>query len=516
MSGQNYISDSSAGPVDQGQRPTWPFILLPVLAALWLTALALAWRTPPIDNVEQWVWLHAPQWGYYKHPPLPTWLAAAAAAAFGATPALLAGMGAACVMGAAALQWALLRRLLGAADAAWILLAVLCLTYSTQRLDYYNHNVLMMPLTAGVVTLLWRVTQRPAWGTWAAIGALLGLGMLVKYQMGVVALCVTGWWLYLRGWRQPGQRAGLLLAATVAAAVFAPHVAWLLRTDFAPFHYASQSSLGAHLPWLARPGHAAAWVLDWLGNRLAPAWVLLATVALWGARAWRRTAQPPAPALAPSVRAYLLLWGLGPMLLMVLLGLLGGIGLQKKWSTAFALWTVPALWLCVPPRLRLGARLPRVAWVSFAMLQAALLLHLAVSARAAPASAALDWRQRDFAAAGAALAPQAQAALGGPVQVINGPYGMAGALAQRLPGPPRVLIDGDPAISPWVDAAALPGARIVSVWPACKLPAGAQRLMPGWAWWPRAEPPLPAGVLERRQRLDALRHGGAAPVLLCP
>jgi len=30
------------------------------------------------DHFEQFTWAHSVQWGYHKHPPLPTWLLAGA------------------------------------------------------------------------------------------------------------------------------------------------------------------------------------------------------------------------------------------------------------------------------------------------------------------------------------------------------------------------------------------------------------------------------------------------------
>ncbi|MCB2070594.1 MAG: glycosyl transferase, partial [Ottowia sp.] len=49
---------------------------------------------------------------------------------------------------------------------------------------------------------------------------------------------------------------------------------------FAPLRYAEQSSLAAHLPWLQRPAATSWWLADWMANRLLPAWLLLAAVAL--------------------------------------------------------------------------------------------------------------------------------------------------------------------------------------------------------------------------------------------
>ena len=40
---------------------------------LWTVLATISHRAPPWDNVEQLVWMQSLEWGYYKHPPFPTW-----------------------------------------------------------------------------------------------------------------------------------------------------------------------------------------------------------------------------------------------------------------------------------------------------------------------------------------------------------------------------------------------------------------------------------------------------------
>ena len=443
---------------------------------------------------------------------------AAASPAWPDTPLLTYLLAAGCMMLALWLFHSLLCRLLGRGDALLAVLAALCLTYATDRLVVYNHNVVMLlPLIAGVFTLLWRTTERPSLAAWAGVGVLLGFGMLAKYQMVLVALCVGIWWLRIGGWRVPTHRTGLALALAIAAAVLSPHLAWLMHNGWAPLSYASDSSLGAHLPWVQRPLHVLLWLVDWFGNRLAPAWAMVFAVAAM-LTLDRSRPRAPVPALGRLQRDFLLLAGFGPMWMMAGLCLIGGIYLQMKWSTAFALWTVPAVVALLPRRWRCGDAPPvGGVWWLFGLLQLVLLAYTWQTVRhsALQPMAAGGWKQRDF----TAMAQRMQAALDGPVDVVNGPYGVAGMLARALPGQPKVLIDGKLARSPWLTAADLCSARIVSVWPTCHVPAGAHTLAPGWAWWPQASPPPippgPGAALEHLRRSQAAHSGGTAAVY-CP
>ena len=486
-----------------------------VFTGAWTALSVWLYRTPPIDNVEQLVWREALAWGYYKHPPLPTWLLAAASPAWPATPLLTYALGAACMVLTLLLFHALLRRLLGRGDALLAVLAALCLTYATDRLTVYNHNVVMLPFIAGTWYLLWRTTERPSLRAWAGIGILLGLGMLTKYQMGLLALCVAAWWLRMGGWRSSVHRVGLALAIVLAALAFAPHVLWLTQNGWGPLSYASDSSLGAHLPLAERPGHVLRWLADWLGNRLAPAWIMVFSVAGVLSFTAGRALRTLAPAPGHLKRDFLLLAGFGPMALMASLCLAGGIYLQMKWSTAFALWTVPAVQVLLPRRWRLGdAPPPRAAWWLWAVLQAVLLVYTLRTAEigARNPMGSGGWRHRDFAAMASTIPAQV-----GPVTLVSGPYGVAGMLARQLPGQPRVLIDGQLARSPWLSAADLAQARAISVWPTCHRPADAHALAPGWAWWPHPAPP----PLDERYSAaeDLLRrkaqHSGGTSVVVC-
>ena len=51
-------------------------ILMVLFGLAWIGHLSSVALTAPMDNVEQWVWSQSLQWGYHKHPPLPTWLLA--------------------------------------------------------------------------------------------------------------------------------------------------------------------------------------------------------------------------------------------------------------------------------------------------------------------------------------------------------------------------------------------------------------------------------------------------------
>lgn len=549
MNSSETLSHSARLPsrIGQSQRIDVGLITgLLIFSSVWLLVLFNTRNTPPLDNVEQWVWSQGLAWGYYKHPPLPTWLAAALHAVVGRSAIWISILGAFCLTLALWLYGRLLTELRGRAFSQLAVLAAMCITYATLRHDLYNHNTVMLPLMAGVAFLMWRVAVVPSLRTWLGIGLLMGLGLLTKYQFALVGACVALWWLRIGGWKQRVHLFGALIAVLAATLVFLPHVWWLVDSHWLPLQYASQSSLGANLPLEERPAHVLMWVFDWLGNRLLPAWLLL--LAAWLAlrrsidqidQIDQRESDDGLKAKdAPDIRAnvastpsddsrysrdLLLLLGWLPLVLMALLGLATGIRLQFKWSTAFWLWTIPAIMVVVPvfsaPSRVSPWRMPLVLG-AFLLLQGGLMLWLMKSDKPCLPEHVCPWSQRSFDEAARKADAFSRANLGGPVQVLSGPYGVTGLMAQQLqrssPEAPAVLIDGDLAKSPWLDAHTLATLRVVQVWPGCEVPAGAQSIMTGWyVTTPGSRPVHGPEYFQSDAWLTAVAHGGGTYVS-CP
>jgi 4-amino-4-deoxy-L-arabinose transferase-like glycosyltransferase len=424
-----------------------------LFAAAWLVVLGATSRVAPVDNIEQLVWARSLEWGYYKHPPLPTLVARLATAAFGATPWTSYLLGAATTLAAMAIFWRLLRHLRGVRYANIGALAALCITFYNDRLYYYNHNIVLLLLVALSAALCWRAFEQRRLRWWAALGVVLGLGALTKYQIAVTVVSLGCFWISQRGWRDPVHRAGLLLAGLVALVLFTPHLLWLPGHDFGPIQYALGSSLGVDLGPGARMLNAVQWLADALLNRCAPALLLL-----WLAlRSARRLSAFAAPEIrhgdtdpAAASRALLLCWGVVPLAFTVLVGIAFGAELQLQWGTPFLLFVVPCL-MELRPAAFWNRASQHASWRAFAVVQA-LLLAINVATSPIGLRSVEDTHWRTFSADGLAtrIAAEARAQLGGPIAVVAGSIGEAGALALALPERPLVLVDDRYDRSPWI------------------------------------------------------------------
>ena len=467
-------------------------MLLAVFGVVWIAAYWLTATAAPGDNVEQLIWIRSLELGYYKHPPLPTCIMAAAAFVFGPSIGLTYILGAVLTLGSLAIFWSLLCRMRGKAYATVAILAALSITFYSGRLYYYNHNVVMMIWISLAVALTWQVTVKPSLLTWALLGAVSGLAMLSKYQY-VLALAVIGlWWLRIGGWRHPIHLKGAALAALVGLLILSPHLYWLTTHDWMPMHYAERTSLGLHLDTAARINMSWTFAVDWIFNRCMPAWIVIAVALWWGRRnkgqdevqvssAQTRTAEDK------MQREFWLLWGVVPLLSILALCLFTGSYLHLQWGTAF-------MFLCVPAAMEL-ARKPadwgtpkqlRAAWWTFGILQVLLLVQFLMASPAGlkgyksshqnhiPVDKIVE-----------SLAPAAHQLLGGPIDIILGPQALAGRVSMELPERPRVFVERNLHYSPWIHAEELPTARMIEVFVAPDpLPEGAYRAYDRWAWRP--------------------------------
>ena len=440
---------------------TLGFIALHLL--LWTLLPALSHRAPPWDNIEQLVWSQSLQWGYYKHPPAPTWwmvfwtelLGRQVWVTFLAAQLSVAGM-LLCVWRIALAVTTPLRAFVSVVLTALV-------AYHGLRGIMANHNTLqLLPVGLLLWALLGAVRAPPQgaarWWLWAAAGAAGALCVLSKYSA-LVWFAVAGLWLLLEP-RMRSLRAWgpVLLGAAVCLALLAPHVAWMAQSDFATLRYAQDSFENSSPDSAGLPGY---WADLWFFTtaqlgRLAPALIAL------GVLRWRLRRTPAAPLPAPDgERLFVSLLGTGPLLLTLCLGL-GGMHLASSWATTFFVLAGLLLLRWVPavtPARLLGVTLA-VGLTAQLLLAGGLALGRGVLVDQLGRNA-----RSNFPAPAMAHALQAVWAQHAhtPLRVVAGETWLAGNLSIHLPSQPLVFIDAEPRHAPWIDTAALPRCDLLVV-----------------------------------------------------
>ncbi len=269
--------------------------LMALFGMLWVWHLDAVTLTPPMDNIEQWVWSHALQWGYHKHPPLPTWLLYVPQMLTGPTAWTTQVLGALCTLISIGIFANLIRQIWGKPVASVALLAALCITFYNGRLNHYNHNILLLLFVALSAQCWWMILQNGQRRWWIGLGLCAGLGMLSKYQYLIMVLPSAYFVWQIKPWRKPKQLQGLMWAVGTAAIVFFPHLLWLIQQDLAssPIRYAFNTSFPEHQLQsspITNRIRSVVWLLDLFFNRCLPALVFL-----WLLRAFCFNKAAPAP-----------------------------------------------------------------------------------------------------------------------------------------------------------------------------------------------------------------------------
>ncbi len=455
----------------------------PPLALLWLLAWLAAWVLWNSlwdgalygDNVEQFVWAHSMEWGYHKHPPMPTWLLGAAMALVGPQWWLANAMAGLCFAGTGVLTWLIARRLGGPQVAA--LTAVLWGLQQSFSVTahIYNHNTVLVLFVAAFVWAVLRalaVLDRPrqalAW--WALSGALAAAAVLSKYQ---AVLPLAAWACFALYNGRPRLRVvqGLVLAALLCCVLLLPHLLWSVVHHFPSLRYASQALQEGGL-W-----HRLSWVLTFFVNQTRMLFPLLLTCLLAAGVAFargtwqvRRKPSAGAPQLAVQnvgsvenrpvlaqhsdgglerLGQWALLWG--PLALVVLASLLTGGVLRNHWGVQLCQFF--CLWLAWRWQSSPALALPRLLWLAACvhLLGFAYYAHKQSNPLAAQAQSRADaaYPARAMAQAGLALW---DGTTNCPLRNVAGDF--EAALVSIYSGRNPVVY-GDAVSTPWVTARAL-------------------------------------------------------------
>ncbi len=420
--------------------------------ALWALLPTFFNVVPPVDNIEQRVWSASAEWGYHKHPPLPTWIYIAASSVLPDSYALTYALATLVLALGFVAYWRLARDLVGAQAATVAVLLTLCMYWFTARASYFNHNTVLVALTSLAAYYAWRASRDGRWLDWVVFGGASAAATLTKYQYGVVLLVIAVLALYLGWWRRPRMLAGAALAAATWAALFAPHVWWLVQNDFLSLRYA-EGTVGATLDALGRLRNLVSFIAQQLRVMIGLAVAL--GFAAWMTRAARRLPRAHATTTeTDSVRrSWVLALAFGPVLVMVVLCVVAGTRLQNHWGTSglqfialpIAAWFVARHGVAARRAVLFGFIVAQVLHVAWFLLD----VHRqkrpladgtpAYTAAAFAELAAASWREHGA----------------GRLDYVVGTLWLAGTAAVDHPDRPLVLIDGVPAISPWVDPARL-------------------------------------------------------------
>jgi hypothetical protein len=332
------------------QPECWLVIFVCAQLVFWTIIPQLFSSSLPLDVVSDGLaWGHEWQWGYYKHPPLPSWTVELFFDAFGSIgPYLLSQIAIAATY---IFVFLLGRSFLPARWAAAGTLLLAGVYYFSIPTPEFNHNVAQMPLWAAASYFYYKAWKSGALPWWIALGIAAGLGILSKYSTALILIAIIGHCVSTRSARGALLTAGPYVAIFVCLALIAPHLFWLVHADFPTLHYAVGRA-GNEASTAARIGAPFKFLLAQAVD-IAPAFVVAAIVGLVP-RGLTRAGQ--------NENLLFLLWlTLTPPLLTFLLSLVTGLGARDMWGAP--MWNLTGLIIVEAAGARRDfAPLPRLAY----------------------------------------------------------------------------------------------------------------------------------------------------------
>jgi hypothetical protein len=421
----------------------WVFVSLHGI--VWTLTPTISQPNGPLDVIELLDWGRHPAWGYWKHPPLPAWIAEPFVQIAGKRlwGAYLASQIAIC-----ACFWAVWRFARDLLDPAYALLSVLVLEgvcYYNYMSPQFNSSVLQLLLWSWTAHLFWRSLNSGRLCYWLLCGLTAGLGLLTRYNMVFLLIPLLVFLLLNAQAREHLAKPGPYLALAVAAVTFAPHVIWLSRNDFTTIHYAlaratSGRSRGPFLDHLVRP------LIFAFGQALVLAPVLI----MMGTLVSRKPLKKAEVAEQRLARDFLSAVTLGPFLTYLVVSASTGFSLTMRW--AMPLWSFVGIFILYHLRPALtdaALRRFRYVFLGFAALWVITFVgeHTFVPALTGRGTSGLFPGQ----AIADHVTGQWVKRYGTPLPIVGGDSWLAENVGFYSPDRPDVYLDLNPKRSPWTN-----------------------------------------------------------------
>ena len=436
----------------------WFGLFLLAYTLIWSIAPAFLASSVPFDVSEGINWGQEWQWGYYKHPPLSSWILYSFYKLFGHIgPYLLSQL---YVLLTLFLVYQLGKKIWSPTIAllgSVLTLAVLYYTYPSLE---FNHNVAQFPIWAGLYLFFYQALTRNRLLDWLLLGVVGGLGMLTKYSVIFLLLPMALYLLLPRQWpllKQPQP----WIAALVMLAIFTPHLYWLMMHDWLPLNYANGRANGRsqdvaeaannikrHFSWLS---FIAAQVVAHIPLLLM---LVFNRKRLFGLNAYKQN--------LPARASLLWYMWLSPIVVLVVLSLVFGVGLRDMWG--MPMWALSGLLAAsfIKPATQsvtaIKLRKALVMWLTLTTVLMIVYVGFGDKIRHKPSR--MHWPEQT-------LATQAQASWQSlsscPLDSVSGDRWL-GALIAMNNAFPSQMISGPASHSPWMSAERIQKHGTLVIW----------------------------------------------------
>lgn len=427
------------------------FAFLAIYLISWTLLATILPLSTELDSIEQVVWSQVWQWGYYKHPPLPSALLHVLNSLFGGPSLGLTAFAAqSCNVVALIYVWLLAKQILSRKLAITALLITSLIAYHNFRALTFNHNTVSLPFTAAALYYFYCALRYPnRTSTWLWLGLACGLAMLTKYSAALVLISFVVYIVWRRLWTDTRVTRGLIISSVVFLLVIAPHVVWLIENNWLPFTYIhdklaiSGSRLNIYLVFFANQMIRLSFMLP----LLLGIWYLCKKDTIGVSTIHASESRGEIHDLS-----FLLTVLLTPLLLALMTPLLTGSPLNSNWVSAFFLPVGILITKCFYDQLdetQLLKNATWLAWITHATILIIFFLGSVIYPAAIGSAGRSNFPSQALADKVAEIWHEHQKE---PLAVVISDAWTGGNVLLHVRPEPTLFIDNNIEESPWVDA----------------------------------------------------------------
>jgi len=429
----------------------WPAVLTFIFLYImvWSLTPILVRFNLPLDALEGVTWGQQLEWGYDKNPFMNAWLTALAVHL---NPSgLLIYFFSQLSVGVSFLSiWLLGKKILPPLYAFIAILLLASTQYFNLHAIDFNDNTLEVGLWSLTILFFYNALREKKLSDWLLTGFFAGLSMMTKYFAVMLFVPMFIFMLGFKETRKEFKQIGFYAALVVFLLVCTPHIFWLFSHDFLTVHYAFNRVSSEPSPWnhLFYPAQFAWQQLE----------VFLPAIALFLLLLGKNTSSEKY-SVTHYNKLFLLIVGLGPLFFTILLSGVSGIKLRAGWGQPLLiLWSLYLLAMVQPhvtrKRLKLFFTAFFVIFIGTAVIYAGALIQASD-----PSSANFPGKP-----IAEQLETQWETTYHQPLSYIVGPRWLSGNVAFYSSAHPKVYINGDHALSPWIDEKKLLEKGAIFVW----------------------------------------------------
>lgn len=303
---------------------------------VWTVLPCLVQPNLPLDAIEMLYLGHEWPLGHFKHPTLPGWLAETASILTGNSEWAIYLLSQLMIVTAFWAAWRLAREVLSPATAVLAAALLECCYYYNFNSTEFNNSITMLAFWAlAILFFHWALTRQKK-RYWIAVGIALGLGMLAKYTIAVLAAVMLFYMIFHRDARRHWRSPGPYLTLITTAVVFSPHLVWVLTNDFGPIQYALNRTTSDESNFFTRFWYPLSFVFAQL-VALLPILIVITPMTGWRGQV-RSTEETDA-----NTRSFLDAMVLWPPAIYLILSFAGNLYLRGMHG--WPLWTFLGVWL---------------------------------------------------------------------------------------------------------------------------------------------------------------------------